>query len=362
METTQLKYLNAFNCIPGIGPATLHKILNYFKGNFKSAWETDIEQFRKAGVNKEQIEAIKENKVKVNPEKEFEKIERENLKILTIKDKEYPKQLKEISSPPIILYIKGKLNSDDSYFAVVGTRIPSDYGKIAAQEITNQLSLAGFTIVSGLAKGIDSIAHRSALENNKRTIAVIGSGLDKNSLYPSENWMLSEEIKEKRGVIISEFPVGVKATREKFPQRNRIISGLSKGVLIVEAAQRSGALITANFALEQNREVFAIPGNIYSKVSYGTNKLIQQGAKLVLSPEDILSELNAEYVYNNKEIIADNETEEKILEILSKEPVFIDEIIRKSELSVQTVNATLIEMEMKRKIKNLDNDKYILAN
>jgi DNA processing protein len=360
MESGQLMYLNAFNCIPTIGPAAIRKVLDRFGRNAEAAWRASEAELTQTQLTKEQIAAILEWRTRINPEQELEKIETEKITVIFIKDQSYPLQLKEIPAAPVLLYIRGNMDPEALCFAVVGTRIPTAYGKIAAAQFAGHLARAGLTIISGLAKGIDAIAHRSALENKAPTIAIVGSGLDRESLYPHEHWALAEEIVAEGGAVLSEFPIGMKASKEKFPQRNRIISGLSCGVLVVEAAEQSGALITARFAVEHNRDVFAIPGAISSERSQGTNKLIQDGAKLVRTPEDILNELAIEYVYNKKEIVADDEIEEKILNTIRSGPATVDEIIRQSALDAPIVNARLIAMEMKQKIRNIGNDVYTI--
>lgn len=216
----------------------------------------------------------------------------DNIKKITLQDKTYPAILKEIHDPPKELYIKGNIIPQDKIaIAVVGTRKCTQHGKQVALDIAGELAKLGITIVSGLAEGIDTFAHQAALENNGRTIAVLGTGIDKKSLYPKSNYILSEKI-AKNGAVISEYPPETKGTKFNFPKRNRIVSGLSLGVVVIEAPEKSGALITASLALEQNREVFAVPGSIYEENYQGTNKLIQMGAKLVNNIEDILEELN----------------------------------------------------------------------
>ncbi|MBD3282115.1 MAG: DNA-protecting protein DprA [Candidatus Portnoybacteria bacterium] len=216
----------------------------------------------------------------------------DNIYKISLQDKDYPAILKEISDPPKEIYVKGKiLEKDKLAVAVVGTRNCTPYGKKIALDISGKLAGMGITIVSGLAKGIDTYAHRAALNKKGRTIAVLGTGLDKKSFYPSSNYTLSEKI-SKQGAVISEYPLGTRGAKHTFPQRNRIISGLSLGIVVIEAAERSGSLITAMLGLEQNREVFAVPGPIDSKYSKGTNMLIKMGAKPVAKIEDILEELN----------------------------------------------------------------------
>lgn len=287
----------------------------------------------------------------------------ENIRKITLQEKKYPAILKEIHNPPKELYIKGKItNQDKVAVAVVGTRKYTQYGKQVAFDIAGKLAKLGITIVSGLAKGIDTFAHQTALENNGRTIAVLGTSMDKASFYPSSNYALSEKI-AKNGAVISEYPEGTWGTKFTFPERNRIVSGLSLGVVVVEAPERSGALITATLAVEQNREVFAIPGPIYEKNSQGTNKLIQMGAKLVTNVDDILEELNLSHLITTKKkkkIKPENKEEEIIIPLLSTQPTHIDEIIKKSKLPSSTVNSTLMILELKNAIRNLGNNQFIL--
>ncbi|MFZ5559523.1 MAG: DNA-processing protein DprA [Patescibacteria group bacterium] len=288
----------------------------------------------------------------------------ENIGKITLQDKEYPSILKQIHDPPKELYIKGEIiNQDKVAVAVVGTRKYTQYGKQVTFDIAGKLAKLGITIVSGLAKGIDTFAHQAALENGGRTIAVLGSGLDKKSFYPSSNYHLSEKISQ-HGAVISEYPPGTWGTQFTFPQRNRIISGLSLGVVVVEAPEESGALITAALALDQNREVFAIPGSIYEKNSYGTNQLIKMGAKLVTDVEDILEELNLSHLLTTKKkrIKPENKEEEIIISILSAQPTHIDEIIKKSGLPASIVNSTLVILELKKAVRNLGRNNYILCS
>jgi len=287
----QSKYFNAFNLIEGIGPITFKKILNHFN-HLSNAWSSNINEFNQIGLNKSVIEQIRIKRPKINPDWEMEKLLKENIDLITIHDKNYPKLLKEIYAPPALLYIKGNLEPNDKIsIGIVGTRNPSSYGNQITPLITKDLSNFGLTIISGLAKGIDTLAHQATLNANGRTIAVLGTGIDKKSIYPAINIQLAEEITHK-GALISEFPIGTQPAAQNFPQRNRIISGLSLGVLVIEASEKSGSLITARNALEQNRDVFAIPGNVFSINSLGPNKLIKMGAKLVSQANDIIEELN----------------------------------------------------------------------
>lgn len=283
---------------------------------------------------------------------------------LSIDDKGYPELLKEIHNPPKELFIKGEIIPQDKIaIAVVGTRKYSPYGKQATLDIAGKLAKLGITIVSGLAKGIDTFAHQAALENNGRTIAVLGTSMDRESFYPSSNFDLSEKIAQN-GAVISEYPTGTHGTQFTFPERNRIVSGLSLGVLVVEAPEQSGALITAALAVEQNREVFAIPGPIYEKNSQGTNQLIKIGAKLVTGVNDILEELNLSHLMTTapkKKYKPETKQEEIIVSLLSAQPTHIDDVIKKSKLDTAVVNSILMILEMKEVIRNLGNNQFILT-
>lgn len=282
---------------------------------------------------------------------------------IALQDKEYPAILKEIHDPPKELYIKGEItNQDKVAIAIVGTRKFTQYGKQVAYDISGNLAKLGITIVSGLARGIDAFAHEAALESGGRTIAVLGSGLDRESFFPSSNWSLSEKI-AKQGAVITEYPFGTRGTNFTFPQRNRIVSGLSLGVVVIEAPEESGALITASLALEQNREVFAVPGNIYENNSQGTNKLIKMGAKLVTGIEDVLEELNLTHLLSAEKKInykPENKEEKIVLSLLSIKPVHIDEIIKQSKMPASSVNSTLMILELKKVVKNLGKNNFII--
>jgi len=287
----------------------------------------------------------------------------EEIKKISINDKNYPKLLKGIKDAPEVLYYRGELKAEENCFAVVGTRLASAYGKQVALEITGDLAEVGLTIVSGLAPGIDSFAHQAAVERNKRTIAVLGTGVDEKSIYPQSNLKLSRKILETGGVLISEYPPGTRGSKFTFPQRNRIISGLSLGVLVVEAKQKSGALITAHHAFEQNRKVFAVPGPIHSLNSRGCHYLIKNSAKLVENANDILKELNLELLMSDINKVMKGETIEEnlILEVLREETLDIDKIIEKTKLSAAKVASTLAILEIKGKVRNLGGNIYAIS-
>jgi len=283
---------------------------------------------------------------------------------ITIEDKNYPEQLKKIKNAPKALYFRGKIKPDEVCFAIVGTRRYSSYGKQVAMEIAGNLSESGLTIVSGLAPGIDTFAHTAVAEQGRRTIAVLGTGLDEKSIYPKENIKLARKIVELEGLLISEYPPGTRGTRFSFPQRNRIISGLSKGVLVIEAKQKSGSLITANYAFSQKRKVFAIPGSIYSLNSHGTNFLIKQGAKLVDSANDILEELNLSISVPPATSNATDGTqtleENLVLDTIKEESLHLDKIIEKTKLNPATIASTLTILELRNKVRNLGGNIYAL--
>ncbi len=285
----------------------------------------------------------------------------EEIKTINIKDKNYPKLLKEIKDAPEVLYYLGEIKNEENCFAAVGARRCSSYGKQAALEIAGDLAEAGLTIVSGLAPGIDTAAHWAAVERGKRTVAVLGTGIDEKSIYPQSNLELAKKILETGGCLISEYPPGTRGTQFTFPQRNRIISGLSLGVLVVEAKQKSGALITANWAKKQQRKVFAIPGPIYSLNSKGPHCLIKQGAKLVENANDILKELNLPGITRPGRVIGENEEENLILEALKQESLDIDDIIERTKLPVSRVAGALAALEIKSKVRNLGGSIYALA-
>jgi len=287
----------------------------------------------------------------------------EEIKTISIDHSLYPKLLKEIIDPPRVLYYKGSLDfGSDIIVAIVGTRRCSDYGKQAVAGIASGLAQAGLTIVSGMAKGVDSIAHQTALDYNSRTIAVLGTGLDEASIYPPENLGLSRKIIENKGAIISEYPSGVKANKWNFPQRNRIISGISRAVIVIEAKERSGALITAGHALKQKRMVFALPGSIYSLNSKGCHHLIKQGAKLIDSSQDIFEAFGIAPKMARQNAKAGTAEEIQILEIIGNEALHINKIIEATGLPPAKINACLINLEMAGIIKNLGSNVFIIKN
>jgi len=361
MKENELKYWVGFSRIPGIGRVKISQLLKHFT-TLEHAWKASAGELKKAGLDSKTVDTIVNLRPRISPDDEMESLKQYKVKVLTCDSPVYPQRLKEIYDYPSVLYVRGNLlPEDECCLAVVGTRRPTVYGRQVTEEIVTDLARNKITIVSGLAKGIDSIAHRAALEANGRTIAVFACGLD--IVYPAENAKLAREIIE-RGALISEYPLGTKPKADNFPRRNRIMSGLSLGVLVVEAGESSGALITANQALEQNREVFAVPGSILSPTSRGTNHLIQEGAKLVRNYVDILEELNLAMMAQQlemKELLPVDETESLLLKQLSREPTHIDDICRNSGLTAALVSSTLTMMELRGIVRQVGGLNYVLA-
>jgi len=359
-----LKYWLALSQFYKFGPARFKKLKNYFP-NIENAYKAKLQDYLRAGIEEKVAEEFIIFKHKVEPDKLLENLNKEKLKALTIEDPAYPKLLKQIYDPPFILYYRGSLDTFDGFsLAVVGARKYSAYGQQVTEKLIRELAFNHLTITSGLAIGIDTLAHAAAIDAGGKTIAVLGSGLDQQNIYPSQNRYLADKIQAHDGLIITEYPIGTMPLRHHFPQRNRIISGLSSATLVIEAAEKSGALITAAHALEQNREVFAVPGSIYSGASEGTNRLISMGAKLVTSAKDIIETLNlaeaAAYI-ENKKVIPETAEEKLILARLSYEPMHVDELKQLTKLDTSIINSTLTIMEMKGMIKNLGSMQYIIA-
>ena len=293
--------------------------------------------------------------------RELKELEKKKFYYIALSDKEYPEYLKEISDPPVVLYVKGRLLKEDKFsLSIVGARKASSYGKDVAEKFSHDLAKCGFTIVSGLARGIDSAVHSGALKAKGRTIAVLGSGVD--IIYPPENRSLADSISES-GAVISEFPLSTKPFSSNFPRRNRIISGLTKGSIVVEAGLRSGSLITAGMALEQGRDVFAVPGKALSDQNKGAHVLIKQGAKLTDNIFDVLEEFNIDkekisnLIYN--ETLTVNEDEKKVVSILSDEPKHIDFICRELDNPIQKVLGVLTQLELKGIVKQLQGKMFV---
>jgi DNA processing protein len=360
-----MKYLNALNKISGVGPQKFKLLLNFF-GAPERIWSASLGDLVAARIGEKLAEKIIEEKETLNPDVEWEKLEKENIKMIIFADENYPRLLKETANPPYIIYVKGDASILDGNCApmvsVVGSRKFSAYGAQTAQTLARDLAHSGITVVSGMALGIDTFAHCGAMEAGGKTIAVLGNSLDDENIYPKHNFNLSREIAES-GLLISDYPVETKAGELTFPARNRIIAGLSLGTVVVEAGEASGALITAEMALEYNREVFAVPGPIFSPQSVGTNNLLKKGAKVVTSVKDILEELNLgtdtlpAAIFSK---IPETKEEEILLKVLGSEPLHIDNISKISKLGTVTVASTLSLMEIKGWTKNIGGQNYII--
>lgn len=348
---------------PGVGSIIYKRLVQTF-GHAELVFRASFHELKRIeGVGAKIAEDLKKFSWQPIVEKELNLAEKMGVKIISWDNPEYPPNLKEIYDPPPILYVWGKiLAPDQKAIAVVGSRNPTTYGKAAAERIALGLSRVGITVISGLARGVDSCAHRGALKGGGRTIGVLGCGL--NIIYPPENKELYEQM-AKQGAVITEFPFNTPPDKDHFPIRNRLISGMALGVAVVEATLRSGSLITARFALEQGREVFAVPGNIDSPRSEGTNRLIKEGAKLVLRAEDIIEELiPLASVAGPPEIPAEpNLTveEKKIYAILSSQPLHIDQVSARTEMPSAKVLAILLSLELAGHVKQLPGMNFIRA-
>ena len=359
MTIDELKYWVAFNRVPRVGRARFMALERHF-GSLEAAWRAGPHDLQAAGIDSRTALRIVTRRGTVDPDQEMERLDAASARALTWHDDEYPARLKEIYDLPPVLYVKGELPDEERLIAVVGTRKPTAYGREAARVLSHDLAKAGVTIVSGLARGVDGIAHRAALEAGQRTIAILGSGID--VIYPREHASLADEIVEN-GALVSEHPLGTRPDAQNFPRRNRIMSGMTLGTVVIEAGEQSGALLTANHALEQNREVFAVPGNIFSPGSMGANRLISESrAKLVTGYKDILEELNLTWVGEQMELAAvfpQDEKEADVLSYVTFDPIHIDEIIRASGLDISTVSGTLAMMELRGVVKQVGGMNYI---
>jgi DNA processing protein len=357
----------ALNMVPNVGPVRVRALIEAFGEPQAILAARRDELLRVENIGAEVAQSIVNWRQHVDLDAELARIEKAGVQVVTREDAEYPKHLREIYDPPLALYVRGSLGEGDPHaVAIVGSRRTTLYGQEMARKLAYQLARVGVTVVSGAARGIDTCAHRGALQAKGRTVAVLGCGVD--VAYPPENKELLGQIAAKGGAVVSEFPMGTKPDRQTFPMRNRVISGWSLGVLVVEANARSGALITAGFAAEQGRQVFAVPGRADSALSKGSNHLIKDGAKLTEDVEDILSEF--EYLFPNikkaEQAAASggedrgtgsslkfSEVEQKVLAAIGDEEVVMDDIIRRSGLTTACVSATLLALEMKRIVKQL---------
>lgn len=354
-----LAWLNSIN---GISNGIIDKFIKHFD-SLENVWYN----YKNEKNNIKFINDELKNKLHIShnsfPDKLFNKLETENIKIITIFDDKYPKKLASISNPPYLLYIKGDTTIfENTLIAVIGSRKATSYGKWATEKFSRELANLGVVIVSGLANGLDTIAHQTAIKNNSKTIAVLGSGID--IVYPKKNNSLYLDI-IMNGAIVSEYTFGMSPLANNFPKRNRIISGLCEGVLITEAMEKSGTLITATHAANQGREVFAVPGNVDSLYSKGTNNLIKDGAKIATCIDDICEEIqslrNTTIITNNINLERLNNSEKQIIKLLSKGVKTIHELDKNINENVNEILSTLTILEMKGYIKQLTGKKFVLA-
>ena len=353
------RYWVGFNLIKGIGAVRLLALRDHF-GDLEMAWQAPVEALQVAGLSPKLAERVAQVRVQVELEKYMTRVASQGIQILAWDDELYPTRLKEIDQPPPVLYVRGTLTTEDAWaVAVVGTRRVSAYGRQVAEELGTCLVNNGVTAVSGLARGVDGIAHQSALKAGERTIAILGCGVDRN--YPPEHTQLAEKI-IACGALMSDYAPGTPPDATNFPSRNRLISELSMATVVVEAGETSGALLTAQFAVDQGRDVFAVPGNILAAQSKGTNRLISQGAHPMLSAHDLLDALDLRRVTEQREvrnILLGNEIEAHILSVLTHELLHMDDIRNQTGLPNECVSATLAMMELKGLVRQVGGMNYV---
>ncbi len=367
---SDLRYWLALNLLPDIGPVLARRLVSAF-GEPENIFNMPLGELRKIeNIGDERAKSITGFKNWDAVSKEIEGIEKKDVTLIVFTDRTYPEGLRHIYDAPILLYVKGEIEENDKYaVAMVGSRSATEYGVRVSEKISYGLASSGLTVVSGMARGIDSASHRGALKAKGRTIAVLGSGID--VIYPPENRGLMDKISAS-GAVISEFPLGTIPDRNNFPRRNRIISALSLGVVVIEAAVDSGSLITVGYALEQGKEVFAVPGNITSASSKGTNDLIRKGAKLIENAQDVIDELRPQI----KGVLRDDEhnsrpkapmpemtdNEKKIYCCLDSGPKHIDDIIRKTNRTSSEALAILLSLELKGIVKQIEGKRFVIEN
>ncbi len=325
----------------------------------REAWDASARELTQAGLDEATVKALAEHRQTTNVEESWAELKKLQLDVLTIADQAYSALLKQIYDPPAVLFYHGHLAALElPSLAVVGTRAATSYGRRVTSELVRELAQAGLCIISGLAYGIDTEAHRATLEVGGATVAVLAGGLD--DIYPTANQSLAKKIVEQGGLLLSEYPPGTASLKQNFPYRNRIIAGLARGTLVTEAAPGSGALLTAKHALEANREVFAVPGSIFSEQSQGTNELLKLGAHLVTKAQDVLDVFGLEAVTSLK-LPPPNEAQTALLQHLSSEPTGLDELVRRSGLTAADFTAQLTLLEVAGYVREVGGQKYIRA-
>ncbi|PWH19677.1 MAG: DNA-protecting protein DprA [Anaerolineae bacterium] len=355
------RYWVGFNLVKGIGAVRFRRLLNEFE-SLERAWYAPDNALRRLGFGEKHLENFHLIRTQVDLERYCEALQAKEIQVITWLDENYPRLLKEIDQSPPVLYVRGELTAcDEIAVAVVGTRRVTKYGRQVAEEIAAGLAQNGVTVVSGLARGVDILAHKAAMEAGGRTIAVLGSGVDR--IYPPEHRHIAERM-ILQGALVSDYPPGTQPDATNFPPRNRIISGLSLAVVVVEAGEKSGALITAGFAAEQGRDVFAVPGNIHAPQSLGTNRLIQKGAFPYMGVADLLETLQINVRVQHasaRQVLPADANEARLLQHLSEQPLHVDELSRLCQLPVAQVSSTLALMELKGLARSVGGMSYVLA-
>ena len=360
VRTNGLEWWVAFHRISRLGSVRFGLLERAFP-SLEEAWKADGSALRAAGLDAATVDLVVSQRHEIDPQGELERLHEAGVRAIPRFHSAYPSRLREIADPPPVIYVRGTLSPQDEWaLALVGTRRATAYGRQAGGELARDLATNGVTVVSGLARGIDTIAHRAALDAGGRTIAVLANGLD--TVYPPENRGLASEIAEA-GALISDYPLGTKPRAEFFPRRNRIMSGVSLGTLVVEGDVKSGAMITARFAAEQNREVFAVPGSIFAPQSRGPLSLIRDGATPVASVEHVLEALNLTMIGAQMDFGRTappaSEDERALMEVLTREPRHVDEVVRDSGLAAARVSATLALLELKGQVRDLGGMQYV---
>ncbi len=352
-------YWVGFNLVKGIGAVRLRNLIQHF-GDVETAWHASPQEMRAAGLGPKLIETMQQVRAGVSLELVWERVHSLGIQVLTWEDEAYPRRLKEIDQPPPVLYLRDDLQPEDEWaVAIVGTRGITAYGRQVTAEIASVLARRGVTVISGLARGVDAEAHKAALNAGGRTLAVLGSGVDQ--IYPPEHRQLADQIIAS-GALMSDYAPGTPPDGVNFPPRNRIISGLSMAVIVIEAGERSGALITAEFAADQGREVFAVPGNINAPKSVGCNRLIHQGARPLLTPEDVLESLDLASFQQQRvarAVLPKDEVEARLLSVLTREPMHVDDIRARVDMPIEKVSATLALMELKGMVRQLGGMNFV---
>ncbi len=361
MNEQEKRYWVAFNMVKGIGAVRFRRLLSVFD-SLETAWQAPLATLRQAGLGDKYLENFAQLRSSLNLDHYWEILTSNDIQVITWMDEHYPRLLREIDQSPPVLYVRGEMSaSDEIAVAVVGTRRVTKYGRQIAEEIASGLAQNGVTLISGLARGVDAIAHQAALAAGGRTIAVLGSGVDK--IYPPEHRSLAERM-VKQGALVSDYPLGTRPDATNFPPRNRIISGLALAVVVVEAGEKSGALITASFAADQGRDVFAVPGNIHAPQSVGTNRLIQKGAFPYMGVADLLETLNISGRVQQstaRQVLPVDANEARLLQKLSEQPLHVDELSRLCEMPVAQVSSTLAILELKGLARAVGGMSYVAA-